>query len=325
MSECGWLVLVALAAPVVALVLLAAGVGALAIAGARLVDHTCDALGLETRLRSAVQTEYRRMLSGSLHGQGMLASTALDSELLAQPGNGTLEPGSGGALLTKAADRLARAGAVRAALNQETPLRLVAETWHQDALLKADQALGRAQMLHATGRLGEALAEARLAERTFSVAAYDSHQRLLTAQQTVLVDQTAKSLTGMGYDVERLADSREQGLSATRDGHTIAALVQPGGRLLMDMAGFDGVACHREAEQMLAAIAENGVQVRREQMLLHGRRDGGPLVARLDRIAKARPQAVSQRKPTGQRPHSDQYRRAVAWLWQQQQAGGAQA
>jgi hypothetical protein len=157
------------------------------------------------------------------------------------------------------------------------------------------------------------------------VATYDSHQRLLAAQQTVLIDQAAKSLTGMGYRVERLVDFHAQGLWATRDGHTIAALVQPGGRLLMDMAGFDGVACHREAEQMLATLAENGVQVRREQVFLHGRRDGGPLVARLHRVMKARPQAIPQRRSTGQRPHSDQYRRAAAWLWQQQQAGGAQA
>jgi len=325
MSECGYLILVALAIPVVALVLLAAGVGALAVAGARLVEQTCDTLGLESRLRSALQTEYGRILSGNLHAQGMLASTPLDSRLLVQPPNLTPDPGSDSSLLTKVTDRLARAGAVREALNQETPLRLVAERWHTDELLKADEALAKAQALYVTGKLTGALAEARLAERTLSVATYDSHQRLLMAQQTVLIAQTEQSLTGMGYQVERLAGSQDQALWATNDGRTIAALVEPSGRLLMDMAGFDGVACHREAEQMLVALEQNGVEVRREQVLLHGRRDGGPLVARLHKLMKPEPQAEPSHQPTARRPDRDQYRRAVAWLWQQQQAGGAQA
>jgi hypothetical protein len=147
----------------------------------------------------------------------------------------------------------------------EEARRLVAQT-----LAAGSREVARNRAAEALSRLDTCLAEARgILE--------DLHRRanLLAVSE---------ALNALGYQVRAAARSGEAVLWATRGSQAVALAAGRAGQLSMDLVGFDGLACRHESQRILGELARRGFQVGRQTALLHGRRSGGPLAAKVSRL-----------------------------------------
>jgi hypothetical protein len=328
MSDCGGLVVACLAAPLLLVVLLVAGVSYLAIQGAKLAGYLAlegvnfaaqslaagvrastraiaaaapavlegieragewaremyDSSAAVNRLRQTAQDFYQKSLLSSeqLHASvsGMVLSSAV------APASCRQNFGSGTLALQQAADLLARAQAVRYVLDAELPLKLIVERWESARVNAAESAMHAASVCLAGGRVEEARELASRAESFYTTALHDAHQRLRNAERATITAQVGNTLEDLGYEVKVARVKENVALVGRRAHQTLAMVLQPGGQIQLDMAGFEGNACERETRELLRALRRNGLSITAEHLVRHGRFSGGPWIRKAQQKGK---------------------------------------
>ncbi len=284
-------------------------------------------------------------LAGPLVPQPTSLTASAATGRLGAPSGGRPAPAAPGGVPLQAADpgapsgqpaleALARAQAVDQALRQELPLSLVAEQWHADRLRAARVEMDTARSLLQAGRPEEAEGLAQHAEATLTTLTYQSHQRLVAAERATLVATVGNTLEDLGYSNLRVAQAKGRtALVGRRGEHTLALVAGPGGKLQMDMAGFEGDSCRRETQRLLEGLHRNGLELSRVELTHHGRREGGALLRRAQRSDQPLAQALAelageaQSAPANATPpvkrgtrlsgptEEECLRRARIWLW----------
>jgi len=168
---------------------------------------------------------------------------------------------------------------------------------------------------------------------------YEAHATLSRAQRDVLAHTMAQVLTDLGYSLSSYADDRGVALWARAGDKRLGIVVQEGGQMTLDTVGFCGHTCEQAIEQLVDALAQKGIEIRREATFVHADPRGGALLtdarktglrgpaALLEAVAPAGipPANGSQRgtKPstelTRHAPATGDRRQAAVWLWAQQQ------
>jgi len=321
MSDFGGILIACVALPLLAVVLLVAGVSYTAVAGVRLagglalegLEFAGRSLAAGVRAATELLTsagslaleaveqgaEWAKTLYDSSQVGHRLRATAqkLYEAALCPAGalgtNATLLPGTTGLGVTpvelgncSATDLLARAEAARGALVAELPLRLVAERWHPDKLREASAATESARAALATGEIQVAAELAAHAQELYASIVGEAYQRLRHAERATIAAQVGNSLEDLGYQVRVTRVKETVAFVGRRGHHTVALVVRPGGRIELDMAGFDGDSCDRETKALLAALRRNGLVIASEHLVRHGRFAGGPLIRRAQRQGK---------------------------------------
>jgi hypothetical protein len=239
-----------------------------------------------------------------------------------------------------AVEALARAQAVSTALNTEVPLRLVADRWYASQLFTAEAALSGAEVSLRTGDTRRAVELAGQAEALLTTAVHDSHQYLVKAERATIAATVGNTLQDMGYDVRVASANDNVALVGRREHHTLAMVVRPGGRLEMDMAGFEGGACNPETRALLEGLRRNGLVIAEQNLKWHGRFEGGALIRKAQRQGKSLEVALAEmmvapdtsdearaavdapiRRRSRLAPQSEEerLRQARAWMWDQGQ------
>lgn len=335
MSELTLFGLVAVFAAPALLVLAAAGVAAYAATST--IPEVVSAEELERSLHSRLQREQAHALAHYVFASHKLSTAATPLSTLAKGRTSSeLITAPTPTLQRQLAGALARTEAINQALAAHTPLLAVAQKWHTSELQQAQHALQQAQQLYHDGSLQEAQGQAQRAEHLLTVATYDAHQRLAQAQRTVVAQTLGETLQRMGYTLRQYADQRGVALWATQGDRTLALVVGESGKTQMDMAGFDGIACRQESERLMTTLREKGIQLRRESVTLHARREGSALIPKATQQArrtrqdiaqalldvacsssKTTRQVVPQREQISGTPSQPSYERARKWLWTQ--------
>ena len=332
MSECGSLLVACLAAPLVLVVLLVAGVGYLAMQGARLAGATLiagvelagQALAAGVRLASgAVLTAGSAIQQGIEWGKELYDSANV-SERLKTVARATYDSASSSLAarmpIQGAAERslsnttsgpiataptsavdvhgavapLARAQASLVALESEPPLLLIAERWSAEQLGRAREAIQQSEACLVRGDSSKASILAGEAEVLLASSLGDAHDRLKSAERATIAAQAGNSLLDLGYEV-KVAQVRETVALVGRCGHqTLALVVGKGGHLQMDMAGFEGESCDRAVKALLAQLRRNGLQVLAERIERHGCSEGGASIRKAARQGKPLEQALAE-------------------------------
>ncbi len=182
-----------------------------------------------------------------------------------------------------------KATALKNTLQLDPRFRLLGQLASRDqAGVQADavRVIERAQVALDAGDVRGLMAEEKAirgALETLSSAARNAHERLSQVEQRVLVDAAAGSLRGLGY---RLAvKDRREGILVRgfqRD-LSVAMEVTPAAEIRMDLAGFEGRDCEREAARIESALAERGVTLRLTKRNAHGKAEGGALTRACER------------------------------------------
>ncbi|MBM3676887.1 MAG: hypothetical protein FJW96_03245 [Actinobacteria bacterium] len=226
---------------------------------------------------------------------------------------------------------LARAHAAEAALRSNLALGLIAERHDSRALSTALESLRGADAALSGGQLEVAATEAQRAECELARVAHEAYERLAVAHETQVSNTVASTLRSMGYAVERASTGAGTGIWARNGERAVGVGVLRDGRLMVDMAGFAGGSCEREASRLFRTLREHGIDTRREATILHRRRTGGQLI-QAARRAGGRPEDLArmaagiqtsrQGSLTSARGHAtdgrdaEAARRAAAtWLW----------
>jgi hypothetical protein len=324
MSDFGGIVLAGLALPLLAVVLLVAGVCYLAIRGANLAANALlEGINFASQpLASSVKSASNVLAqAGELDSTGLKKKISLPPPVLDTKGIAlrlretardlyqeslsearqlrdlaekvaTAGPAAGPITLKatteswRAEDLLARARAASGALESELPLKLVAEKWSQPQLDKAKANLETAKLRLASGQLKEAAQHAAEAEALFTTTLHDAHQRLLNAEKTTIAVQAGNALVDLGYEVKIARVKRNVALVGRRGQQVMAMVLQPDSRIQLDMAGFEGSACERDTMRLLAKLRENGLVVAEVNLIRHGRFTGGPWIHKAQRQGK---------------------------------------
>lgn len=332
MSECGSLLVACLAAPLVLVVLMVAGVGYLAMQGARLAGAALVA-GVEMAgqsLAAGVRLASRAVLSaGSAIAQGIewgkelydsasvserlktaaraaynCASSSLAARMPIQGAaesslsniiGGPVAPAPTSVVdLRGAVAPLARAQATLVAIESEPPLLLIAERWSAEQLGRAREAIQESEACLVRGDSSKASILAAEAEGLLASSLGDAHERLKSAERTTIAAQAGNSLLDLGYEV-KVAQVRETVALVGRCGHqTVALVVGKAGHLEMDMAGFEGESCDRAVKALLAQLRRNGLQVLAERIERHGCSEGGASIRKAARQGKPLEQALAE-------------------------------
>lgn len=159
----------------------------------------------------------------------------------------------------------------------------------QPALVEVARRFRPAALEEAHRLLAEALtaADSQLsAEAAARVGALVAETRGILAELHCRASLLAVSeaLNGLGYRVRAAVGSGEAVLWATRGSQAVAVVAGKAGELSMDLVGFDGLACQVESGRVLAELGRLGFRVGRRRSVLHGRRSGGALAARVSRL-----------------------------------------
>ena len=321
MSDFGGILIACVALPLLVVVLLLAGVSHTVIAGLRLaggvvlegLEFAGRSLAAGVRAATELLTSAGSLALGSV-GQGTeWARTLYDSSQVGHRLRATAqklyeaalcpagEPGTTAMPLPRAtgldatparlqnnsaAHLLARAAAARGTLELELPLRVVAERWHAQELREASAATESARASLAAGEAQAAAELAAHAQELYASIVGDVYQRLRHAERATVAAQVGNSLEDLGYQVRVARVKENVAFVGRRSHHTVALVVRPGGRIELDMAGFDGDSCDRETKALLAAFRRNGLVIAGEHLVRHGRFAGGPLIRRAQRQGK---------------------------------------
>ncbi|HZT32751.1 MAG TPA: hypothetical protein VFA33_22880 [Bryobacteraceae bacterium] len=317
MSDCGGILLACVALPLVALVLLVAGVSYLAIQGAKVVGHAALvgvdfavqslASGVRTATKAvaaasetvAAGVERAAAWAGALYDSTQAAerlratAQSLYTSSMATIPAGTaismlagVKPAVAPVSSASTTELLARAGAAQGVLDSELPLRLVAGQFHRPDLAVAREALDRARLEATAGRAESAQRLAAQAEALYTSIIHDAHERLREAERATVAAQVGNALADLGYEVKLARVRQNVALVGRRDQHTMAMVLRPGGKVEMDMAGFEGDSCDRETKALLDAMRRNGSVIAAQNLTRHGRFAGGPLIRRAQQGGK---------------------------------------
>lgn len=384
MSDSGGILVACIAAPLLLVVLLVAGVSYLVLQAAKLTGRLAleglhfagTALAQSIRVASATLHQAGTLLTAAGTGVTQWSSSLFDSAQAADrlrsiahvnyeralrtltttdspPTVTTIRSISGvtgrpvaqalssigkTGLATSAHEQLARAQAIDLALQAEVPLRLVAEQRSATELRTARASMTQAQQLLRDGRLSQAATAARHAEALLSVAARTAHDRLATAERTTITAVVGNAMTDLGYEVRAAAADHQAAVVGRKEHVTAAIVVGSGGRLEIDMAGYEGEACDRESKALVDALRKHGLVIAEACLSRHGRPEGGALIRAARKRGKTLELALAEmssaprqemtdvpagsgpvRRMTRQRPETQTEQRAVAWVWQQQQ------
>lgn len=168
---------------------------------------------------------------------------------------------------------------------------------NQDCL----KTLTKARELLSQGELGK-LQELKIgpALDALSNASRQAHQELATVERQVLTEKTAEAMTALGYHVQQKQRKEGMLLRGQKQSLSIAAQVDDGGQLAIDMAGFEGGSCQEALKELQQELKKRGIGITLLDRQYHGKKQGSVLAqqaeAEFNPIAqKAPPESVSQK------------------------------
>jgi len=375
MSDSGGILVACLAAPLLLIVLLVAGVSHLVLRAAQLTSmlaveglrFTGTALAKSIRIASDAARQSAATAVTAAGTVGQWAGTLFDSAASADrlrsiahvnyqrrlqtltatssvrtiPNPSRIEPPAAARIgvSTDAHEHLARAEALESALQAEMPLRLVAEQWSAPELQAARASISEAHTSLLAGHIASADTAARRAESLLSVTAQRAHQRLAAAERTTVTAVIGNTMTDLGYEVRAAAAGGRAALVGRKADQTVALVVGSGGRIDMDMAGYEGDACDRDVKALIEALRKQGLTIAEACLARHGRPEGGALIRAARRRGKTLELALAEinavpevqgertevesapvRRTTRLAADANSGEQAVAWVWQQQHA-----
>lgn len=214
---------------------------------------------------------------------------------------------------------VARARAIEQTLSRMPLLKQVGEQVQPESIQLAQVALQQMDAALAQGNATLATQQAILAREHLEEVLVSSYDRLSGAQQSVLGELMAETLSEMGYNVERCDTGRRSALWASRGAQSVALVLEQDGSFQMDMHGFTGLSCQQERNALLDRLADKGIRLQVRQSVLHGDRHGGQLLKKALATHKQRrlsvPDALLQ--TTAPRDSRNDLRRRQQIVWGQ--------
>lgn len=294
-----------------------AGVGAAGAAGLA----AAAAVGLPVAAMAVVLALNRRIYqqAGVPIGDDLLARHPGDVNQLFARWRGQLSQTQQKLATTVPLASASRAKALDQTLAQLPVLKEVATHVQPQSLQQAQVALKEMNVALARGNNQLAEQHAKLAQTRLEEVVAASYDRLASAQQSVVREVVAETLSDMGYQVQQRDTGRRSAVWATRGAQSIAFVLEQDGSFQMDTYGFTGLSCQQERNALLERLAEKGVRLQVRQTVLHGDRYGGQL------MKKALATAKQQKKPvpdallqaTAPRNAQDDLRRRQQIVWGQ--------
>ncbi len=243
-----------------------------------------------------------------------------------------------------AAETLARADATLEALRADPSISMVAQHLEYDELQPSVDSLMKARKDYLNGEHSSALQKANSSTRKITTTLHSAYNRLAEAHRTVLSESVSESLSDMGYTIDMAAEGNRLACWGHKWGNgmfghgllsetSIAVVIQEDGRLAMDMSGFQGGECEMEMHRLFEGLRKRGIQVKREEVVPHLRKEGGQLISSANgRNAQGLLQADTRsasrisrpvnirnsKRRIDQQDNDSRYRAAAAWLWMQQ-------
>jgi hypothetical protein len=233
-------------------------------------------------------------------------------------------------------ETLARADATLTALHSDQTMALVTQQWAKEQVQTSAHHLQQAQQDLMAGKMSAAQQTAHLAEQHLTMTLHESYNRLAQAHRTVLADTVVETLSDMGYTVDKAVEP-DRIACWGRKTHdlSIAAVIQEDGRLALDMSGFEDGKCGVEMQEFLRQLRVKGIQMKREQVVTHLKKEGGQLIssaeeqgegakallkAQVKSKGRTRRTRRTQVKPRQKQRQTEEtrFKAAAAWLWTQQ-------
>lgn len=295
MSDCGGIVVACLAAPLMILILLVAGVGAALLMAAEFAGHVALA-GLD--LAGKAIAPLVRSVTDALNSAGMLN---LPMTVMAGSPLTSLDPLNVAELFRSHAHSflaasetscLARAVALERALADVKPLNLVASELFDPEVKSA-----RNLMAEAAEHLdrGDAAGAERLgtaAEAAFARVGRQAAERLTAATRVTMTAQVGCALQDLGYAVRVASDPRRAAIVGRREHQSVALVVGEGGHIEVDMEGFDGAQCHADSQALIAGLRRRGLVISATNLTRHGSCAGGALIRAARRSGRTLEEAL---------------------------------
>lgn len=119
---------------------------------------------------------------------------------------------------------------------------------------------------------------------SLSKAARESHLELAMAERQVLGETTEEALKEKGYQVSLKRRPDGLLLRATKGDVSIAAQVDNGGQLSIDMAGFEGPSCKVALEEIHEELERRGVTLKTLQKHQHDKKEGSVLIRQVEEV-----------------------------------------
>lgn len=213
---------------------------------------------------------------------------------------------------------LTRAAALETALSNTPLLSALAQQHEQSLLSEARVAEQQSQQKLAQNDTAGAQQAAQRALTLRELAVQRAYDRLANAQQSVVGEVVAETLSEMGYQVQRRDAGNRTAMWATRGAESIAVVLNADGEFQMDMHGFLGQACRQERVALLQRLREKGIQLNLREATLHGDRHGGQWLKKALLTAKTQklsvPDALLRTTAQAQSAQQDLRRRQqIVW------------
>ncbi len=168
---------------------------------------------------------------------------------------------------------IARAMALAKAMENAPVLKCLSEADQDESSASSSALLAR--LSSPSVRLEDRIAMAESASNEILNKAASALKRIGDLQQEIVLGEAGAALEELGYAIKTRTGAE---LRAIQGEHVVAVQVAIGGRLAVDLGGFDGVSCKAALGEFFVALERRGVRVKLEQKVFHGRKEGGVLL-----------------------------------------------